>query len=151
MGTRLIQPPKRRFLSLDQQAARLRALFPGFKIRLSGGPLEARGHLHPAPACAIYEVRIEYRWGHPPRVFVISPMLVCNREGEAPPHRFSSPGNPLCLYYGKDNEWSAHSYIAETIVPWTCEYLLFYELWQASGIWWGGGVDHLPKEGEDNV
>ena len=36
--------------------------------------------------------------------------------------------------------------IADTIVPWTCEWLIHYEIWLATGEWHGGGEE--PNEGE---
>ena len=30
-------------------------------------------------------------------------------------------------------------FIADTIVPWACEWLLHYEIWLATGEWHGGG------------
>jgi hypothetical protein len=39
--------------------------------------------------------------------------------------------------------------IADTIIPWTSEWLFFYELWLASGEWHGGGHDPLSDEKDD--
>jgi hypothetical protein len=30
--------------------------------------------------------------------------------------------------------------IADTIVPWTSEWLMYYEIWLATSDWYGGGV-----------
>ena len=54
-------------------------------------------------------------------------------------HRLSA-GDELCLYYG--NQWDPGELIATTIVPWTSEWLEYYELWHATGLWLGGGVGH---------
>ena len=35
--------------------------------------------------------------------------------------------------------------IANTIIPWTVEWLYYYELWQATGEWLGGG-EHPENE-----
>ena len=35
--------------------------------------------------------------------------------------------------------------IADTIVAWTCEWLIHYEIWLATGEWHGGG-DGLAEE-----
>jgi hypothetical protein len=48
----------------------------------------------------------------------------------------------LCLYYRKAQEWNNQLYIADTIIPWTSEWLLHYEFWLASGDWHGRGI-HL--------
>jgi hypothetical protein len=39
--------------------------------------------------------------------------------------------------------------IAETIIPWTSEWLYFYELWVFTGEWHGGG--HAPGSDEDKT
>ena len=32
--------------------------------------------------------------------------------------------------------------IHETIIPWTAEWLVFYELWQLTGEWYGAASPH---------
>jgi len=45
----------------------------------------------------------------------------------------------ICLYLpGQD--WDKSKYISSTIVPWTVEWLYFYEVWLATGKWCGGGI-----------
>lgn len=136
-------------LSQDQQAARIRLLFPQFRVKRRGGQLVIQGQIQPSPASRSYRVRITFRIGYSPRVYVESPELVSNANGDPPPHRFSLPGNPLCLFYTKGWEWSGHQYIADTIIPWASEYLLFYELWLATGEWFGGGIAHGTDKGAD--
>lgn len=53
----------------------------------------------------------------------------------------------LCLFYKE--EWNATMNIADTIIPWTCEWLYFYEIWVITGKWYGGGK-HLKKEDIEN-
>jgi hypothetical protein len=36
-------------------------------------------------------------------------------------------------------EWTVGMSIANTIVPWTSEWLAHYEIWLATGDWQGGG------------
>jgi hypothetical protein len=81
--------------------------------------------LRPTPLSPTYHVRIDYRPEKSPRVFVVRPSLTGN-----PPHVYRE-GN-LCLYWHDyDNTMS----FRETIVPWTAEWLYFYELWQTCGQW----------------
>lgn len=134
--------PRSPSLSLDQQAARIRLAFPKFRVRRKDGELVIHGAIQPSEGSRSYKIRLTYRCGHHPRVYVESPQLVNNIKGEAPPHRFVESGNPLCLYYNKGWEWSSRQAIADTIIPWTSEYLLFYELWLATGEWLGGGMAH---------
>ena len=62
------------------------------------------------------------------------------------PHTY--PGNELCLFY--PGEWQHDRFLAVTIVPWTAEWLLHYEIWLATGEWTGGGRhlrDHAKHAG----
>lgn len=45
----------------------------------------------------------------------------------------------LCLYHPRKAEWNKFQMIHETIIPWICDWLYYYELWQDDGIWRGGG------------
>ena len=51
------------------------------------------------------------------------------------PHTF--PGDKLCLHL--PGEWSPKMYISHTTIPWTSEWLFYYEIWLISGSWDGGG------------
>ena len=48
----------------------------------------------------------------------------------------------LCLFDPKDKEWSASDLIAATTVPWTAEWLAYYELWHLTGEWLAPGVGY---------
>jgi len=121
----------------------MRDLFPSFTYRRMGGPLTWRGPLQPRERSPLYDVRIARRNPRPPQVTVVRPAL-----DPRAPHRY--PNGSLCLYYPKDQSWHPSRYIAETIVPWTAEWLLFYELWQETGTWWGPEAPHgdVPKRAE---
>lgn len=45
----------------------------------------------------------------------------------------------LCLYHPKKFEWDKFQFIHNTIIPWACEWLYYYELWLDDDIWRGGG------------
>lgn len=45
-----------------------------------------------------------------------------------------------CLYYPNYGEWKNYMYIADTIIPWTIEWLFYYEMWRITGEWLGGGI-----------
>jgi hypothetical protein len=65
------------------------------------------------------------------------------RTGEDVPHvywdRVEPARSKLCLYDPAACEWSPADFIAETIVPWACNWLACYEGWLATGKWTGGG------------
>ena len=46
----------------------------------------------------------------------------------------------LCLYL--PGQWKESMLLADTILPWTSQWLLYYELWLITGHWMGTGHDH---------
>jgi hypothetical protein len=80
-----------------------------------------------------YTVRIEALPNRRPRVIVNSPPLV--ESARELPHVFRD--GTLCLCFSW--QWDPTRPIARTIVPWTSEWLLHYELWRATSKWHGGG------------
>jgi len=67
----------------------------------------------------------------------LTPKLQRVRYDEPIPHIYNS--GDLCLYLPRINEWTPSMSIAQTIVPWTYKWLYFYEFWQVTGTWSGGG------------
>ena len=53
----------------------------------------------------------------------------------------------ICLY--RYSEFTSSKLLANTIVPWTIEWLYFYELWLTTGEWLGGG-EH-PNLGKEKI
>jgi hypothetical protein len=51
----------------------------------------------------------------------------------------------LCLFLPCSGEWDSTKYLAETVLPWTCEWLFHYEVWLATGGMWCGGGSHPSK------
>jgi hypothetical protein len=81
-----------------------------------------------------YSITIAYDLYSFPKVCVLAPTLRDRDNGPAP-HRFKD--GSLCLHL--DDEWSTDLLIANTILPWTSEWLFHYEIWLATGNWNGGG------------
>lgn len=96
-----------------------------------------RGELQPREMSPVYTVRISYRpgVGMTPKVKVLTPEIAKNA-----PHTY--PGGHLCLYWPKDMNWTERMFLADTIVPWTAEWLAFYELWEETGKWLGPESPH---------
>jgi hypothetical protein len=70
-------------------------------------------------------------------VFVRNPDIEEMAQGRRIPHRYGN--KELCLHYPEYNEWKYSDMWADTIVPWTCLWLYYFELWIATGEWLGGG------------
>lgn len=140
----MARPPRRNdAIPIGNQVARMAISFPDLRAHRGWhkGICVWEGQLRPTEASRSYRVRIEYRVGSPPRVTVLSPPL----RPEAP-HRFRS--GRLCLYHPDDRSWYPGQYVADTIVPWTAEWLLFYEVWQDTGNWLGPEVLHDGEKRE---
>jgi hypothetical protein len=125
---------RRAGVSLPQQAFALSDRFPGGKLTLRRGTLTWTGEITPTELSRTYLMRIRYRLGATPKVTVVRPVLRL-RRGEGLPHVYT--GDILCLH--EDVDWAPTMSLAATIVPWTAEWLMYYEIWLATGNWEGGG------------
>ncbi len=138
-------------LTADQQIARMRDEYPGFAM-LHSTPwiILWRGTL--SPYARAYDVQVLYCAislalanivANNVHVEVIEPPL--GRRPSRPevpiPHIWPNrlfPVRPrLCLHV--DGEWAPSMYIADSIIPWTIEWLAAYEGWRATGTWYAGG------------
>jgi hypothetical protein len=121
-------------LSLAQQGLALSRRFPDGRFWLSGSQLTWTGELQPTPLSRTYLIRVTYQLGRQPKAVVIKPALD-GRPGEALPHVYED--GSLCLYLRGD--WRPKMFLADSIVPWASEWLMYYEIWKATGSWEGGG------------
>lgn len=99
------------------------------------GPLEAEHQTFVVEAT--YAIGMEFPW-----VRVRRPRLVQRPDfADGPlPHvywRGDEPG--LCLFDPLQKEWNASMAISRTTIPWTIDWLYFYEIWSMTGKWLGGG------------
>jgi hypothetical protein len=128
-------------LSLATQHGHLRRRYPNSRVVRGRERLVWSGELTPAEYSASYEVLLDHQIGKFPLVYVARPRLRVV-EGKALPHVYSL--NTLCLFLG-NREWHESIPIADTLVPWASEWLLFYELWLATGEWLGEGEHPPPR------
>ena len=128
---------RRRILALIREAKLLNCHYPHGQTTLKAGVLRWTGELQPSEVSRQYFVDVRYSSPYPPSVFVRRPKLVMDADGRLP-HIY--PNGSLCLH--EPDQWSSGDPIAETILPWTCEWLLHYEFWRATGEWCGSGGNH---------
>lgn len=133
-------------LNLGQQALALRHLMPEGRTRLRPGQLVWTGQVRPTPETSQYEIRIDLKQGHTPTVWVLAPALKPNAEGLLP-HVWGN--GSLCV--SQRGDWSPTMYLTETFLPWACEWLTYYELWLATNLWYGDGVDRLDPESQARI
>jgi hypothetical protein len=87
--------------------------------------------------------------GRSPELFVLEPNLLMLADGRKPPHIYpnSGKGTKLCLWLPYASDWTPHMNFGDTYIPWTAEWLYYFEVWLATGEWAGGGEhpDMTPK------
>jgi hypothetical protein len=123
-------------INLARQLVALKSAIPGSSGRISRGQLECTVPIRPTPASRTYRARIRYKHQDSPHVHIVEPTLALHPESGHLPHVY--PGNELCLFY--PGEWDQRMFLANTILPWTSEWLLHYEIWLTTGQWTGGGL-----------
>lgn len=132
---------KRRELSIIVQAHKLQYYFPDSKYSIRQNVLIWRSLLQPSDLSTKYLIKIVYQYEKQPDVYVLEPNPLILATGKTKlEHVYDMKKQHLCIYYRKAKEWNGTKLIADTIIPWTCEWLLHYEYWVATGIWHGGGI-----------
>ncbi|PSJ71768.1 hypothetical protein C7N43_37635 [Sphingobacteriales bacterium UPWRP_1] len=104
------------------------------KCRIENGTLICTGELQPE-YCDRYKIRIEFREGYAPLVFITSPHI----EPRSAIHMYKE--GCLCLFYPGEFKWRNTTKIAEYTIPWIVEWVLYYEIWKITGKW--EGAEHL--------
>lgn len=140
-------------LTIREQDSQFKKDWPTFRTVLlepRRGRVVWRGELH--PRFNKYTVEIEYSMDMVitgPKVRVISPNLIRrpgNPEGSLP-HVYNRDTDPhLCLFDPRAAEWTGWMSVSEKIVPWTIDWLVCYEDWLLTGVWYGGGR-HVTASG----
>ena len=131
--------PKKSIRLFDQMMT-LRAAYPSASCELRSGVLSWFGKVRPTPLSREYNVLLTYRDSKVPKVWVVSEEL--QKLGDADfPHKYEVDLEnnmvQICLYHYR--EFTKDKFLANTIIPWTVEWLYFYEIWLATGTWCGGG------------
>lgn len=137
MGNKYYKRPP---VSLLYQKTALCAAYTDSHCEIRGKKLIWVAKIRPTPFSKTYTVMITYRLWESPRVWVIGDELE-KLEAIDFPHKYEIDAENkrvrICLY--RYNEFNVFKVIANTVVPWTVEWLYFYELWLATGEWFGGG------------
>ena len=112
--------------------------FPCFRCALRKNVLKCVGTITPSVHCNTYEIGIRYRNKGIPEVRIRRPEILRRV------HMYSN--GTLCLYDYRKQPWSTHDNIHEKIIPWTAEWLVFYELFLITGRWLGPEAPHGDGE-----
>lgn len=117
-------------LNLGKQQLMMGHHFPAFTYRQEGTTGVWKGQFQPRPGSPVYTVSIRFRPRMAPEVKVLTPQI-----SPWAPHVYE--GGFLCLYWPKELNFNSSMFLAETIVPWIAQWLLYYELWQETDNWLG--------------
>lgn len=132
-------------LNLALQAAKIRSLFPLSQLSVNRNRLVWRHTITPSALSASYDVELIYVRDEHPNVYVVSPKLELYPGEVKLPHVYDTEKQWLCLYYRRSREWKSNMFLTDTVIPWTCEWLLHYEFWLTTGVWHGGGIEHISE------
>jgi hypothetical protein len=138
MGSRFIPKQRQsdiRILLLEKHL--LERHYNFCNVKIAGGQLICSGRFQPTDASIVYQYRVTLIVGRSPRVVVNDPKIEYNEDI----HMYRSD-NSLCLYYPEDRSWTTKSHLFDTIIPWTHEWFLYYELYQITGKWLHPFVKH---------
>ncbi|MCY4160578.1 MAG: hypothetical protein OXE77_01800 [Flavobacteriaceae bacterium] len=129
------------------QLKKIQGDFPNVKIvKQTRDSFQIELQLQPSPISLKYDIRITYEKNERVKVFVINERLKIAPNREKLPHVYDGGKQQLCLYSSSKKEWNGFKPIADTIIPWTSEWLFYYELWLLSGQWYGGGHDEYSNK-----
>lgn len=123
--------------TIIEQMSSIKRNYINFTTSGERNSLWIKGELQPTSRSDVYTVEIIYHFRKRPIVNILKPVLVKNFKGEDIPHVY--PGDKLCLYQPKYNEFKFSDFLSATIVPWTSLWLYHYEVWHVTGDWLGGG------------
>ena len=141
-GKKNIQFNKIPSLKLIEQKVEMEQVYPEAQAYIKDGVLTWIGIVKPTPFSKDYVIMIEYKIGKSPKTWLINETLDTETY-EQIPHNYEvdlfSGKIRLCLYKPGRKEWQPNSSIAKTIIPWAIEWLFYYEVWQVTGEWLGGG------------
>ncbi len=132
------------FLDMMSHYIEIKKEYSNVSYKINRDNMEIYIKLQPTEDSYDYMVKIVTQQGSTNvDIFVVKPNLKKIAGENKIPHLYSN--GSLCLYYPKYHEWSYQDSWAETLVPWTCLWLYYFELWLATGEWLGGGI-HLGDE-----
>lgn len=99
------------------------------------------GSYQPTPESIVYHYRIKYTATGRPNVTLVTPQIEYNDDIHMYPRDKS-----LCLYHKSDLVWDEKCHLFDTIIPWTHEWFVFYELYLLTGRWHHPYVPHKKED-----
>jgi len=110
-------------------------------VNIVGNKLKCMGSCKPSEFSITYDYEIRYTPGKSPKVYPINPKIAYHEDIHMHSH-----DNSLCLFYPADFSWTNKSHLYNSIIPWTHEWFIFYELYQLYGNWLHPSVQHEKQK-----
>ena len=121
--------------NIDFQIHNIKSVWPNASINRTGNfGFSWNLHLQPKTKSRIYSINITYVPNDRPHVRVLLPNLIIPSSGEERRKIHYNFDETLCLY--SPGEWHNNDNITD-LIPWTCEWLIYYETWLITGEWKG--------------
>jgi hypothetical protein len=126
-------------LPIPAQVAGLRSFFPLGQTTWAPNWVKWKGRLTPSECGRGYAVELHYQLSDAPAVWVRKPNLKELAGERRLPHVYDQKTQELCLYLPRRGFWKPSRSLAVTILPWTCLWLFYFELWLITDDWAGAG------------
>ena len=138
----LVKKSINRYTVLCSQQRLLEDHYPFLRCEIDKNTvLICRGAFQPDGCSDKYEVRIEYVVGHEPKTTICKPFI------EPTKHIHMYKDRSICLSYPPDMKWSEKTKVFPYTIPWITEWIIFYELYKVTGMWFGKQSPiHLSEE-----
>jgi hypothetical protein len=125
---------------LIMESLLIRDRFPILHTRMAGNRLVSRGVVRPTASSQRYKLEAEYQPWSAPALRILEPKI----QPEAKLH-FHADGT-LCLYDWREQPWQKKWHLADTVIPWAAEWLVFYEIYLLTGKWVGPSAPHNSEK-----
>jgi hypothetical protein len=116
----------------------MRYKHPHLKLTLRRNTAVWQGSWCPSDLSDTYLIRVTYAYRRRPVIAVLNPALKLAKGKNKLPHTYMDGQFDICVH--EPDDWSSRLLIADTIMPWVSQWLKFYECWQQTGSWEGGGT-----------
>lgn len=128
-------------LHLVRQKMGMARHFPCFTCSLRNRVLDCVGEITPSEGCQTYRISVRLVRDGTPVVRILEPNIEPNRKY----HTYGD--GQLCLYKPCEHPWKRSDFLHDKIIPWTAEWLVYYEIYLRTGKWEGPEADHgtTPK------
>ena len=127
-------------ITLPIQGLLLKSTYPESKIFIKNNCLIWYGEIKPTPFSHVYKIKIICNRGKKPKIFLCGEHIEGIEKNDFP-HNYHKDKKKqevhLCLNMPHEFNYSLR--IVDTIIPWTQEWLFYYEIWLITGQWRGGG------------